>query len=377
MNYNLFLSTKRTNKKGLTPIYAKVGPTKSERSTHIWIDAKHWDSVYKRVNPDSPNAKHINTELSKFEAIIANASTLSEIDYALNPLHTVQLTKPTVIEVMEKIYQDFVNDTTITSGTLRNYRNRIKSITAWLNSRKQPRLCIESLDKVMAESFSKWMLERGKSASYIDNHIKLMKRMVEYAHVTFKTEKTTISLFTIRQTKAKQIYLVNDQLAKLHKTIIQNQTLQRIRDMFLLQCYTGMAYADLMKFNRGLVTTYNNIEFLRYNRKKTGNTGLLPLLPEAKKIIEKYDYNIPHITNECYNRFLKELAMLCDIDVKLTSHVGRKTFGSLMLNRGASMESTTKMLGKTNVREVEQIYAEVHHQRLILEMPELRQIALF
>lgn len=377
MNYNLYLSSKRTNKKGLTPIYAKIGHLKSERSTNVWIDAKHWDSTYKRVDPDSPNAKHYNTELSKFEAIVANAQTLSEIDYALNPLHAVQLTKPNVIEVMECMYADLLQDASISSGTLRNYSNRIKSIKEWLQQRKQPKLCIESLDKIMAENFTRWMLERGKSTSYIANHIKFMKRAVEYAHIKFKTDKTTITLFTIKQTKSKQIYLLQSELAKLHKTIIINQALQKVRDLFLLQCYTGMAYVDLMKFEPKMVTPYNNIEFLRYKRKKTGNTGLLPLLPEAKKIIEKYEYCLPKITNECYNRFLKELALLCDIDVKLTSHVGRKTFGSLMLNRGASMESTTKMLGKTNVREVEQIYAEVHHQRLIMEMPELRQIALF
>lgn len=377
MIYNLYLSTKRTNKKGLTPIYAKIGPNKCERSTNVWIDAKYWESKYKRVNPDSPNAKNYNTELSKFEAIVANAQTIAEIDYALNPIHAVQLTKPNLIEVMHCMYQDITQDTSITTGTLRNYNNRIKSIKEWLHQRKQPRLCIESLDKTMAESFTKWMLERGKSTAYIANHIKFMKRAVEYAHIKFKTDKTTITLFTIKQTKSKQIYLVQSELAKLHKTIINNQSLQKVRDLFLLQCYTGMAYADLMKFEQKMVTTYNHIEFLRYKRKKTGNTGLLPLLPEAKKIIEKYEYCLPKITNECYNRFLKELAMLCDIDINLTSHVGRKTFGSLMLNRGASMESTTKMLGKTNVREVEQIYAEVHHQRLIMEMPELRQVSLF
>jgi site-specific recombinase XerD len=377
MNYNLYLSSKRTNKKGLTPIYAKIGHLKSERSTNVWIDAKHWDSTYKRVDPDSPNAKHYNTELSKFEAIVANAQTIAEIDYALNPIHSVQLTKPNLVEVMDCMYEDFLEDASITTGTLRNYSNRIKSIKEWLRQRKQPKLCIESLDKVIAESFIKWMLSRGKSIAYIGQHIKLMKRAVEYAHIKFKTDKTTIALLTIKASKAKQVYLVPSELMQIHKKIIANTSLQKVRDLFLMQCYTGMAYIDLMKFERCLITDFNGIEFLRYDRNKTGNTGLLPLLPEAKKILEKYNYNLPHITNEAYNRFLKELALLCDIEVKLTSHVGRKTFGSLMLNRGASMESTTKMLGKTNVREVEQIYAEVHHQRLIMEMPELRQIALF
>ena len=111
--------------------------------------------------------------------------------------------------------------------------------------------------------------------------------------------------------------------------------------------------------------------------KKTDNVGLLSVIAEANQILLKYNNQIPQISNQSYNRFLKELAGLCDIDVNLTTHVGRKTFGSLILNRGASMETTTKMLRKTNVREVEKIYAEIHHARIIAELPLLRQASLF
>ena len=58
------------------------------------------------------------------------------------------------------------------------------------------------------------------------------------------------------------------------------------------------------------------------------------------------------------NEYLKEIAALCGINERLTTHCGRHSFSTLMLTKGISIESVSKMLGHTNITTT-QIYAKV------------------
>jgi site-specific recombinase XerD len=82
-------------------------------------------------------------------------------------------------------------------------------------------------------------------------------------------------------------------------------------------------------------------------------------------IIDKYKYSnalilgkvLPQITNQKLNMYLKTIADLSGIDIKLTHHIARHTCGTLLLNNGVGLEIVQKILGHENIRTT-QIYAK-------------------
>lgn len=77
---------------------------------------------------------------------------------------------------------------------------------------------------------------------------------------------------------------------------------------------------------------------------------------------------LPEISNQKYNSYLKEVGEIIGIKAKLTTHIGRKTFGTIALNSDYSIESVSKMLGHTNIKTTQGHYAVVLKKRIIEEV---------
>lgn len=80
---------------------------------------------------------------------------------------------------------------------------------------------------------------------------------------------------------------------------------------------------------------------------------------------------LPIHTNQKMNEYLKEIASLCGINKRLTTHCGRHSFGTIMLTKGVSIESVSKMLGHTNITTTK-IYAKVLNQKIFTEVNKVR-----
>lgn len=103
-------------------------------------------------------------------------------------------------------------------------------------------------------------------------------------------------------------------------------SLQRILDLFLTQIGTGMAYIDLMDFHMEDMKKEGDYWYISKPRNKTGRVFTALVLPFAADIILHYQ-TLPHISNQKYNKRLKE------IDPRLTTHMGRRTYASLLTNK--------------------------------------------
>ena len=77
------------------------------------------------------------------------------------------------------------------------------------------------------------------------------------------------------------------------------------------------------------------------------------------------------MAKRCWPSLLKEIASLCSINKKLTTHCGRHTFGTIMLTKGVSIESVSKMLGHTNITTT-QIYAKILNEKISVEVNKVR-----
>jgi integrase len=139
-----------------------------------------------------------------------------------------------------------------------------------------------------------------------------------------------------------------------------------VRDLFIVQCFTGMAYADLMATDFSTAETHNGTPFLPMaTRFKTGTPFSLVLLPPVVEILNRYNGQLPHLAYDVYNRNLKALALACGIQKTVTTHIGRHTFATtIALGAGVPIEVVSKILGHTDIKTT-QIYAKIMPQQIL------------
>jgi site-specific recombinase XerD len=81
------------------------------------------------------------------------------------------------------------------------------------------------------------------------------------------------------------------------------------------------------------------------------------LLPPAVEVLERTGWQVPKMNNQRYNQMLKAIGMVIGIE-KLHSHMGRHTFGTWMLSKGAKIENVSRMMGHSNITQTQR-YAKV------------------
>lgn len=159
--------------------------------------------------------------------------------------------------------------------------------------------------------------------------------------------------------------------------------LSEVRDVFLFCCYTGFAYSDIYNFEYNAITKGMDGEYwLSTERQKTGVKESVPLLPVAMGIITKYRGHpycisanrlLPVNSNQRYNAYLKEIADICGIEKKITSHIARHTFATTVtLANGVPIETVSSMLGHSSIRTT-QVYAKVIEKKVSEDMQNLKE----
>jgi site-specific recombinase XerD len=152
------------------------------------------------------------------------------------------------------------------------------------------------------------------------------------------------------------------------------ERMNRVRDIFIFSCYTGLAYIDVKKLKKAEVEGNDEIGYwIRTRRQKTDARANIPLLAIPMDIINNYcrldllmpeDPILPVLSNQKVNAYLKELADLCGIHKELTFHVARHSFAtSVTMTNGVPMETVSKMLGHKNMKST-QHYARIVDQKV-------------
>ena len=194
------------------------------------------------------------------------------------------------------------------------------------------RLALRTIGKQL--SFLKWFLRWSFKQGIHSNN----------AYDTFKPK--------LKDTQKIIIFLTWEELNRLPEFKIPptKQALERVRDVFLFQCFTGVRYSDVFNLRRSDIKG----DYIEVTTVKTSDSLIIELNDHSKAILEKYkdvefenDKALPVITNQKMNDYLKELAELAEINepvrqtyykgneridevtpkyVLLGTHAGRRTF---------------------------------------------------
>lgn len=191
--------------------------------------------------------------------------------------------------------------------------------------------------------------------------------------------KNPFSTVKIHFDPVERDVLTKSELAALIQTDMIFDRLEKMRDVFVFACFTGLAHCDVAGLTKeNIITDEAGQVWLKTHRQKTSEVVDIPLLEIPQLIIKKYqgmkELNgklLPTLTNSCSNLYLKEVAVRCGINKTLTFHMARHTFATTVtLSNGVPIESVAKMLGHRNIRTT-QIYAKVIKDKLAEDMSNL------
>ncbi|MGC3945291.1 MAG: phage integrase SAM-like domain-containing protein [Chryseolinea sp.] len=147
---------------------------------------------------------------------------------------------------------------------------------------------------------------------------------------------------------------------------INSYDLSRPRLLFLLQAFTGLAYADLADMRDVKLSIRNDMNGSRsliYNRAKNGELAIVPLFEQTEKLLEKLNYDAtPGCSYETFNRKIKALMRYYEVPTppdEIGTHTGRHLFGTRMVHMGFNMAIISRMMGHTSMAITMKTYARV------------------
>ena len=159
--------------------------------------------------------------------------------------------------------------------------------------------------------------------------------------------------------RTEKVFLSKAELTKITKKPLEGR-LDRARDLFLLQCYSGLSYSDMAALTpEDFTNREGDLIMVTKKRKKTGVTYKSMIYGEGVRILEKYNYNLPIISNVKLNAYLKEVQDICGIDKRLHTHLGRTTYICNLYNKGIDPSMIAEIVGHTSSKTTLKYYAKM------------------
>lgn len=193
------------------------------------------------------------------------------------------------------------------------------------------------------------------------NYHKRLRPYVNEAVELGIIEESPYAKFKAERGKNKPKNALNDEeLAAVRTLELRDEGLSKARDLFVFCCYTGLSYTDMdvFDFSKDVVMVHGHY-YIDKKRVKTGTKYYTPILPPAMAILERYDYQLPRIIQQAYNRLLKCIGSLIKTKKNLSSHIARYTFATtVLLGHEVPIESVSKMMGHTSI-QITQVYAKI------------------
>lgn len=264
-------------------------------------------------------------------------------------------------------------------GTVLRYERTVRYLAEFL--RKEYRssdIPLKELNNSFVVNFEHFIkTEKACAQNATVKYLKNLKRIVRLALANKWMDCDPFFQIHFWQTQSNRESLREEELNILLKKEFDIPRLEIVRDIFVFCCFTGLAFTDVQHLTSKHIICDNNEYWIRKPREKTDNMCNIPLLDIPLGLIEKYkaypecECNgkiLPVPSNQRMNSYLKEIADVCGIKKKLTTHVARHTCATvILLANEVSMENVAKILGHSNTRTT-QHYAKVLDQSILEDM---------
>ena len=297
----------------------------------------------------------IETELIKLDSL--NLETfIHSYKYGIKQKEDTLLT---VYDKHNELYKDNVLCGKMDNAALYKYRKSRERIAEYLRAINKTDIKLKDITPSFIEGYQNYCLKTLK-VNTTNKQLKMLKKILTFA-VKERLIDTNPFQLTLKEEKLDYHTLTIDDVKYLLSMDITEKRIASVRDLFCFQSMTGLSYADMASLSVDDIKD----DVIIKRRKKTDIQFVIPVLPIAKTILEKYEYKLPVISNQKYNQYLKVLGDYCKMPMTLHSHLARHSYACILLNSGVDMKTISKTMGHSSMRTTERIYAEMANQTVI------------
>lgn len=223
--------------------------------------------------------------------------------------------------------------------------------------------------------------EKDLCQSTLIRYMKDLKKITNRCLANDWIQKDPFVGIKYREEPTEPEFLTLEEVDRIYNCNPGSKRLEVIKDMFLMSAFTGLAFTDVSQLtDEHIVTDNDGNKWICKPRQKTKQMSNIPLLDVPLAILEKYQGDkkaakkgvlLPIPCNQVMNRYLKEIAEICNINKHLTMHTARHTYATLCLSQGVSLKNVSKMLGHASVKMTER-YARVLDSSILRDMNAIR-----
>ena len=287
------------------------------------------------------------------------------------------------------------------TSTVKRYDN-IKNILKDFEKDKKYKLTFNTITGKFYTEFTDYcMSEKGHINNTFSRNVGLFKTFMLWSLKNGYTYKTDFTNFKKKpRVVTNQIALKIDDLRKLMIQEFETKKLEKVRDVFVFSCVTGMRFGELKLISKTNIFSDN---LLLKEEKGSGKEAReIPLNDIALFILRKYNYKLPLIANQKHNDYIKdvfkEAGYIDDVEKtttrgkeviretmpfydRISSHTSRRTFITMMKRKGKSDKLIAKITGHNDMKTLNQYYQvsdeevnEAVKETFSIEIPLLKKV---
>ena len=237
--------------------------------------------------------------------------------------------------VYDKFMTEKINDKTDKANsisTIKRYEYNKKLLQDFEES-KDVKLNFNQIDKKFYNTFINYCTNtKNHSTNTLSRNIGLFKTFMNWAVLNRYTYKLDFQEFkNIKKEITDEVALSKEQVVEIFNfDFSNNQRLERVRDLFVFGCFTGMRYSNYSKIKKNdIIDSHIKVRDVKDNRKQLN----IPLNDYSSYLLKKYDYRLPEISNQKFNEYIKEVIKIVGYteNIKKTSKLGNEIIETVTL----------------------------------------------
>ena len=275
-----------------------------------------------------------------------------------------------------RIYDEFIEEkendfsgNAISNSTLKRYKCN-KTLLEDFEKKAKHKLSLGKFDEKTFNKFLKFCVEnREHSANTVHRNIGLLKTFLLWAfNKKYSFNNSFVNFKKPPKFRTDEIALNIEQVEEIYAhDFSKNKKFERVRDLFVFGCVTGMRFGNYSTISKNDVQG----DFIRVIDLKSKSKNLsIPLNNISKSILEKYEYQLPNISNQKMNEYIKEVFkeleftdeikktmkygdQLVEINSefykRISSHTARRSFITIMKNKRVPDKVIMSYTGHTSL----------------------------
>ena len=256
------------------------------------------------------------------------------------------------------------NNKPITKRTIQKYRTVQKQLDEFAKQEWGALIEWEDIDGLLLNKYKSYRANQGLSVNTISKDQAVLKFWMKtaYNRDVHKNKKWRQKEWTKQEMRVVKTALSEDELMALRVAPMSRESLNICRDLFLVSCWTGSRISDLKRLPEIIKNAWDHNggscpTFINFVQEKTQEEVSIPVLPELRAIIEKWNGQLPSVPAEQkMNKRVKEVGKEGGLDriiekvstmandkgrlqrvplyEILTNHTGRRTFATVLYKKG-------------------------------------------